>query len=440
MKPVRWLPTCLLLLACGKVEKQNDDALLETSIVAGSLAGNAFICHRGGEPVALGPVAQMQLSPNGQRVALERDGGVDVVSLTDARSERLTGDDVTLTGARWSDDSERLAYFAGNVPRVTGGADAPEFAVDLELPEPAASFSFRAAEWSRDGKQVAFITAHTGILVDIQREQARIFSDQMVEAYGTPWPLAFSADGRVLAGLENLPEDQRSVVMVDTETLTTRQIVLGFHYTLAGWSSDDAALAVWTEGTVILPRDGGEPLTFPDYGLLSPTQPELAVPDQGLRIVNLVDGSERSLLAAEYRLLGFRWLADGTTLAIRGDLLEHSAYVSAVDGNSLVRGLGVVGPNHWVALHELDHPDSGIWTMNLYDSRAKGAHFSMEFPDEESAFGELIGPTRVRWLHDGRLAFVSDDGLHLATRDGSSNRVLCRGVNTLVTPQAGHLD
>ena len=441
VKSVRWLPIGLLTLllpACGRVEKQDREASLDTAIVASSLAGEGFVCRSGGEPIRLGQVGQMLLSPNGLRLAVMRDGGVDVVSLMDASSERLVGDDVTLEGARWSDDSERLAYFAGDVLSVTSGAGAPEFALQVESPNPV-SFSFRAAEWSRDGQQVAFIAAHRGILADARGERVRVFSEQMLESHGAPWALAFSADGKVLAGLEQLPGDERSVVMVNTEDQTTRQSVLGFHYTLAGWSADDTAVAVWTTETLLLPRDGGEPRSFPGYGLLSPTKPEIAVPSQGLRIVNLDDGSERALLYDEYNLQTFRWLADGQTLAVRGGLLENSGYVSAVDGNSLVRGVGVVGPDHWVALPELEHVESGMWTMNLYDSRAKGAHFSMEFPEAEPS-GDLVVPSRLRWLDGSRLAYVSDDGLHLATRNDSSNRVLCTDVVTLVTPQAGHLD
>lgn len=426
-------------MACGKVEKQDGEASLETPIVASSLAGDGFVCHAGGEPIALGAVTRLLLAPNGQRLAVERSGGVELVSLSDASSERLAGDEATLEGARWSYDSERLAYFAGSVPHVTSGAGAPEFVVEVELPKTAEPFSYRAAQWSRDGRQLAFISAHTGILADARGERFHIFSERMLETYAPPWTLAFSADGAFLAGLEQLAGDERSVVMLDTEALTTQQIVLGFHYTLAGWTADDAAVAVWANETELLPRDGSEPRTFPGYALPSPTKPEIAVPDQGLRIVDLSDGRERNLLYAEYSLSAFRWLADGQSLAVRGNSLENSGYLSAVDGNTLVSGFGVVGPDAWVALPELAHPESGVRTMNLYDARAKGAHFSMEFADERVG-GELVGPSRVRWLTSGSLAFISKDELHLATRNGSSNRVLCTGVATLEPPQAGHLD
>ena len=169
----------LLLMACGKVEKQDGEASLETPIVASSLAGDGFVCHAGGEPIALGAVTRLLLAPNGQRLAVERSGGVELVSLSDASSERLAGDEATLEGARWSYDSERLAYFAGSVPHVTSGAGAPEFVVEVELPKTAEPFSYRAAQWSRDGRQLAFISAHTGILADARGERFHIFSEPL---------------------------------------------------------------------------------------------------------------------------------------------------------------------------------------------------------------------------------------------------------------------
>jgi hypothetical protein len=436
----RLLVGAVLLAGCGDYESGAHAGSAASLVVTVTEDQHTLLCSTRQKPVAFGIGSAWLESPDGQTLALARNGGVDLISLGDASSMHLFGDVPSLEGARWSEDSEVLAYFDRGVPMLARRDGSGGFSVPLELLGSSDSVGNQAAEWSRDGRKVAFATHGVGVVMDANGEGAHVFSKTMINGYGTPWMLAFSGDGLMLAGLEaeNGTAGKRNVVLVDTQSYDVREVEGIVHYALSGWMGDDSAVTLWDVNVQLwlLPRDGSAARVLPGWGSRpSPTNPQIALGGPGLHLIDLADGSERALLPEDWNVQAVRWSPDGETLGFLTTSEEHGGYISVADGKRLADELGVMGPDGWVALPDARRRTSGIVTQKLRGPAGAGARFALRPPDGTD---NLVVEWFTSWLPDGKLAFLSTDGVHIAAADGSSNRVVCPRSMALISAQGPH--
>jgi len=405
-----------------------------------------LVCRTGGEPVSLGVAAAevvwpgVVVSPGGRFVAVERAEGSVIVNLSTLAEVPLPGEATSLWRARWSPDGDRLAYFAGDVPRLVSSDGALVVALDGDLPPPAAAgeSEFQGIEWSADGQQVAFVTRRLGILASRDGGAPRVFSRKMIGPYETPWGVALSPDGTTLAGLQTEEPNgyTRTVVVFDIPTGATRELELD-HYSLIGWSSDSSGVTVLDRDVHVwfVPADGGPPRDFGQFAVPSPSAPEVALVAPGLPVENLQDGSIRMLLPESEQVNGVLWEAGGDVLWYLTP--SRSGYVRAEDGALLAdfdgQMRGIAASDGWVALADPFVPpypgDLMIW--DLFDGTDSVARVPWDAGSES-----VLPRHRAQWLSDGRLAFLGGDGLHVVRRDGSNDQVICPSGYQIQLPQA----
>jgi hypothetical protein len=348
----------------------------------------------------------------------------------DGTTHRLAGEGVTSAGMRWSNDGSRLAYFARGVPMIGSADGTGADAVEVELPPEPAGYYTRDAEWSPDDKQVALLTRGIGALLDARSGEAQVIS-RNVPPYGTPWPVAFSADGAVIALLEEDPDLERTVLFVRTDTLAARSSALVRHYSLFGWSIDrsfvvlaDTAFRLW-----LIPAESGDGIPLGGPGNLSPDAAEVAYADVEndlVRIVHLATMEDRTIAPQRGFSDSPRWSTDGTLLAYRFDDVAHRLDASA-DGAAVatIRGIFRFGPDGWVAA--ANGPE--LATSRPGRDTSDGATFTAR---PEANLG-----AEVSWLPSGDLAFIDDGALHIAAPGGSRDEIACPR-STQILPRQGN--
>lgn len=419
----------LLLVGCDFDEPRRMPTAL---VVVTTQESESYACASDREPLQLGKADRMLLSPDGTHLVMQGDI-MEIVSLADGTRVQVPGDAPTLEGARWSPDSRKLGYLDRGLPMLVRRDGSEPIALDVELPPPSDNYSAQAVEWARDGTQVAFVTRGLGILANPKNGSAGVFSASMLGSFASPWALTFSADGRMLAGLDTV-DGERSVVMIDTQTLQLWKAPGINYYSFLGWTGDDVFAVVWSldsgSSLWLVPREGPTAFASSARGMPSPAGSEIALYGDGLHVVDPISGGDRSLLPDSWNVQGLKWSYDGK--AIGYDAGKRRGYVSAEDGTRLVDGLGVLSPSGWVATAAPDDPASTLLVQNLWQEG--GARLAMRNPDSRGA-GEMVTRSTVRWLSEARLAYASDDGVHFAHADGQVNRVICGVAGKLAIPQ-----
>jgi WD40 repeat protein len=378
---------------------------------------------------AAGVTRTYALSPKGTYLALDTgDGGVDIAATHDASVRRLAGEAVTVVGIRWSDDEKRLAYFSSGMPAVANGDGSNALVSDASLPPAAAGYSFQDAEWSPDGSTVAFVTRGTALLTDARGADVRSFSEKAVVHYASPWAVAFSPDGALVALLQADAADDRTVLVTRTDTLESREISGIRHSAFLGWSTDGQflTLADTNYGLWLVPRVDGKPVEVGGYGHPSPVAPELGFvrdADQSLH-VQALDGTGDRVVSRPAQGIA-RWAPDGSALAYNSSPLTERV-VSASDGKVLVPTSTWIsfGPDGRLARGE------GSTTLITQDLR-RG-------PDSAATFTvEQLPPAgdQFEWLPGGKIAYVRNRFLYVADPDGAA-RVSCGDVRGIAMPQA----
>lgn len=412
-----------LVASCGIAEHVEDewDAVAEPRLImqrTDETTTEALLCSTDRDPVSLGVVQNVLVSSDGHFAAIQRAEGASILSLATSRERRLPGERVSLDGAQWSPQENRLAYLADGVPRLASADSLWSKALDLDLPAPTDDYEYEAAEWSADGQQVAFATRRWGVLTDREGATSSVFSEKVVGPYGTPWALSFSADGKTLAVLQTEePEGPRTLLLLDIPSMTARAVEGISHYSLFGWASDDSGVTLMDTNIKIwfVPRDGSEPK---DGGSPSPTAPELAMINAaGLPVQSLHDGSVRMLLPDSMIVQSVRWEAGGQVIWY-GDNAD-TGFLRASDGTLLARGSGVVRDDGWAALVDPEAPEFLV-TRDLFAAPESGARFRWGVLEGGRFISDL-----VQWLEEDRLAFLGADGLHVARPDGSDDRTIC---------------
>jgi hypothetical protein len=450
------LPTCCALAlssACGsssQTAREPVDATENPSEVvllalhedsSRAYYTDAVVCSTAHAPVPLGLVDDATQSPDGRYLAAAREGSVDIVTLSDGGSITLpTG--ATLAGLRWSQASDRLAFIADGAPVLAAPDGSKQVLLDVpESQSPTAIFE--QAEWSSDGRRVAFVTGGLGIVAGADGANARVFSESMVGPYGTPWGVAFSPDGKYLAGLETTEPagKTRAVIVLELDTFTTRRFEDIPHYSLTGFLADSSAFGLWDVGARLwlIPTGAGEPQQFGNWGTRqSPVTREVALAEPGLPILNLDDGTSHELLPDGTDVQGVVWSLDAEIIGYLAVSSVSSGYLWTADGKRITDRLGIMRDDGWVALPDSGSP-TGVDTLDLRGDPSVSHHFRMLPATKYAADGYSINTSNVAWLLDGRLAYLSADGLHVAAKDGSTNKIAGPAADYLVPLQGPRL-
>jgi Tol biopolymer transport system component len=156
------------------------------------------------------PIRDHQLSPDGQWVAFVQTGGQEdlFVSRVDGRDfRRLTDDAFRDRGPSWAPDGKSIAFYSDRSGAYQLWTIRPDGSGLEQLTRFTGSMNFPV--WSPDGKQIATKQIGGGWhLVDMASNAFPRPTRQMPEAgtAGAFWPLAWSPDGRTLAGTIARPD------------------------------------------------------------------------------------------------------------------------------------------------------------------------------------------------------------------------------------------
>ncbi len=361
-----------------------------------------------------------RLSPDGKHWAVARRDGVDVIEAPSLSTQRLAGRDVALGSLRWSEDGERLGYFAGGFPMLAAGDGSHGTPLDVTLPDPDEHPQLPLVDWSGSGEWVAFLSR--GVVVVAQRDgSAPRTLTRRAARLTVARGLALSRDGRTAAVVL---DSSRALALIDAKSAAVTETDLVAVTTLHAWSADGEWLLASTPGGAALVSRAGEVRTLRGHATISPTAPVVALSDRGIVLASL-DGSEQRRLSEsplESGPLFFR--PDGRALQ-HLDVSEVRVLDSET-GESLLGApsWGLFGPDEWFAM-----PGPEEVRLTRLDDATSGTRLQSSLP---LALAQGAGA----WLADGRFALADDRGVRLISLDGESVEVCpdMRRVDGLQAP------
>ncbi len=214
------------------------------------------------------PIRDHQLSPDGQRVVVNRIGEQEdlfVARIDGSQSLRLTDDAFRDRGANWSPDGQRIAFYSdrsGSYQIWLIRPDGSGLEQVTDIQPGTANFPL----FSPDGKRLAFSTIQSGgqmldlasgVRPAVPTPLPQVSADQRF------WPLSWSQDGRRLAGIILRDDGVIEDVAVHELGSKSYQIVKlgsGERWRVPAWLSDSRRLVVRDSRGIWLVDPGkGEP-------------------------------------------------------------------------------------------------------------------------------------------------------------------------------------